>query len=115
MSASNQESKKRGRPTLTEAVLVAIAFAVLVTVCGWFIAGKASPINHGVEPDVHCRPLLGLWVVANFPAAILFISLFSKLGSETQYFFCVFLQWLALGTPLGLIVASMRRAAKTHE
>jgi len=96
----------------TEVVLVALAFAVVVTICGWFIAAKASPLNHGVTPDVHGRPTLGLWVLVNFPAAIMFISVFSKLGSETQYFVCVFLQWLVFAVPVGWLVARMRRAGK---
>ena len=113
METSDQESKKRRCSIVTEAALVAIVFAVSVTACGWLIAGKDSPMNHGVTPDAHDRPLLGLWVLVNFPAAILFISVFGKLGSETQYFFSVFLQWLVLGSLVGWLVASMRRAGKS--
>jgi hypothetical protein len=50
--------------------LMAATIAVVVTVWGWFVAGKGSPINHGVAPDVHDWPLLAVWVVANAPAAI---------------------------------------------
>ena len=81
----------------SQAALFALAFALLVTACGWLIAGKGSPVNHGVTPDVRGNPLLGLWVFANFPAAILFVNAFSKLGSEAEYFFCVFAQWFVLG------------------
>ncbi len=98
----------RQRPWGRVAV-IACAFAVAVTTVGWFLAGKGSPINHGVSPDVHDRPLLTLWVMANFPAAILFVNIFSKLGSEAQYFFCVFLQWLVVGIPVGRIRAMVRR------
>ena len=89
-----------------------MAFAVLVTACGWLIAGRASPVNHGVTPDVRGNPLLGLWVFANFPAAILFLNAFGKLGSEAQYFFCVFAQWFVLGLLPAWLLGQARAAAR---
>ena len=94
---------------------VAIAIAVFVTACGWFVAGKGSPFNHGVPPSVQDRPLLAVWVIANLPAAILFVNVFSKLGSETQYFLCVFLQWLLIGVPFGLSAVSWSKMRKLNE
>jgi len=51
-----------------------------------------------------------LWVLATFPAATLFISVFGKLGSEWQYFLCVFLQWFVVGLGVGGLIATVRRA-----
>lgn len=98
-----------------ETAIIALAFATVVTACGWFVAGKSSPINHGLSPDVHDRPLLMLWVVANSPAGILFVGLFSKHGSVVQYFFCVFVQWLVVGIACGLLMALARKRTNTHE
>lgn len=93
-----------------QVALVAFAFAALITALGWFLTSKGSPINHGVAPDVHDRPDVMLWVFLNFPAALLFINVFGKLGSEASYFLCVFLQWLSIGAALGTVVASVHRA-----
>lgn len=49
-----------------------------------------------------------LWVVANFPAAVLFINVFGKLGSEWEYFLCVFAQWLIVGVGLGMLMVLVR-------
>jgi hypothetical protein len=99
-----------GQPhALGRAALFAVAFAFVVTAVGWVIAAKSSPFNHGVSPDAHDRPVLLLWVVANLPAAILFVNVFSKLGSEPQYFFCVFLQWLMIGVPFGFAASMLKR------
>jgi hypothetical protein len=108
----NQEPEMNRHRPWVKVALVAFAFAVVVTTVGWLIAGKGPPINQGVSPDVHDRPLLMVWVVANFPAAILFVNVFSKLGSEAQYFLCVFLQWLVVGIPIGLLGSLARRPPK---
>ncbi len=91
---------------LSEAALFAMALAVLVTACGWLIAGKASPVNHGVTPEVRENPPLGLWVFANFPAAILFLNAFGKLGSEAQYSSAYSRSGLCLG---GSLLGSLAR------
>jgi hypothetical protein len=95
-----------------EAALFALAFAVFVTACGWLIAGKASPMNHGITPDVRANPLLGIWVFANFPAAILFVNAFGKLGSEAQYYLCIFVQWFVLGSFPAWLLSNARAAAR---
>ena len=111
--AMNITETTAGRKPLhayAKVALVALVFAVLITTGGWFLAAKGSPINHGVAPDVHDRPDMACWVFINFPAAILFISFFGKLGSEASYFLCIFLQWLLVGAGVGTVVASVRRA-----
>jgi len=105
----SQESEIGPECTFTKAALVAVAFALAVTFVGWFIAGRGSPVNHGANPDVHGHPLLMLWVVANLPAAILYVNVFGKLGSEAAYFFCVFVEWLLVGTPVSFVLALLRR------
>lgn len=100
---------------IAKVAAVAISIAIFATVCGWFVAGKGSPLNHGVAPSVQDRPLLGVWVVANLPAATLFVNVFSKLGSETQYFLCVFMQWLVIGVPFGLLAVSLSKMRMLHE
>jgi hypothetical protein len=99
-------------PFSAEVSLIAVGIALLVTACGWLVADKASPLNHGVSPDVHDSPLVMCWVVANFPAAFLFISLFGKLGAEWEYFLCVFIQWLVVGIGWGALTVAVRRAKK---
>ena len=94
--------------------MIAILFALIVTACGWLWVGNASPLNHGVSPDVHADPSVLLWVIANFPAALLFINAFGKIGAEWEYFLCVFVQWLVAGAGLGVLTAAVRRAIR-HE
>jgi len=94
--------------------MIAILFALIVTACGWLWVGKASPLNHGVSPDVHADPSVLLWVIANFPAGLLFINAFGKIGAEWEYFLCVFVQWLVVGAGLGVLTAAVRRAIR-HE
>jgi len=35
-----------------------------------------------------------LWVIANFPAGVLFVNAFGKQGSECRIFFACLIQWL---------------------
>ena len=97
---------------MAKAVVIAVGASILVTAFGWFLMGTASPFNHGRAPSVQDRPGLIFWVVANFPAAILFVSLFGKQGSETLYFVCVFLQWLVIAIPCALLGPIIRRGCK---
>lgn len=112
MSTPEHELRKRCLSVGAEVAGVAILFALIVTACGWLWVGKASPFNHGVFPDVRTSPSVTLWVVANFPAAILFINVFGKAGPEWAYFFCVFTQWLVVGIGLGALIAAARRVVK---
>ena len=112
MTTLEHERRKSLFPLVAETVAMSIAFALIVTAIGWLWVGKTSPFNHGVAPDVSTSPSMKLWVVANFPAAILFVSVFGKLGSEWQYFFCVFVQWFVIGVGIGSLIAPVRRAKK---
>ena len=109
------KTESRGSSTVMTVAIVAISMAVVVTAFGWFVAGTGSPINHGVAPNVQDQPSLTIWVVVNFPAALLFVNVFSKLGSEAAYFLCVFLQWLIIGVPFGLSVVSWSKMRKLNE
>ena len=106
-----QDAKRPRLSPWAEAVLIASIFAIAVTAGGWLVAGKFSPLNHGVSPDVYASPLLAIWVLVTLPAAVMFVNLFGKLGSEWQYFLCVFVQWMIVGLLVGWIIASIRRGA----
>src|SRR5882672_6270989 len=103
MSTVEYETKKRRSPLIAEVAVIALVFAIMVATCGWLWVGKGSPFNHGVFPDVRTSPDVSLWVIANFPAAILFISLFGKSGPEWTYFLCVLIQWFILGVGVGVV------------
>ena len=96
-------------PFAAEVTGIAFLFALIVTACGWFWMGTGSPLNHGVSLDVHNDPPAMLWVIANFPAGVLFVNAFGKQGSEWSYFLCVLIQWLIFSFALGVIVVSIRR------
>jgi len=110
MNVTASTESRKPLHVYAQAALGGVAFAVLITALGWFLTSKGSPINHGVAPDAHDSPDVMLWVFVNFPAGLLFINCFGKLGSEASYFLCVFLQWLPIGAVLGTVVASVRRA-----
>jgi len=48
MSTPENVSKKGHLSRITEATVIAFAFALIVTACGWLWVGKTSPFNHGV-------------------------------------------------------------------
>ena len=108
---------KRRLQTFVRVVGLAIVFAGAVTACGWFIMGTNSPINHGMTVDAHKNDFVFLWVLANLPAAVLFMNLFGSQRSEVTYFLSVFIQWFLGGLVLaGLWAAGnniRRKAAAT--
>ena len=110
MSTLEHEPKKHRLPWIAEAAVIAVAFTLIVTACGWLWVGNTSSLNHGVAPDVHTSPPVMLWVVANFPAALLFLNVFGKLGAEWKCFLCVFVQWFVVGMCVGGLIATVRRA-----
>ena len=112
MSTLQSELKKRRLSLAGEVFLIAVVFGITITTLGWFWVGKYSPLNNGVVPDVHTSPDVMLWVIANFPAAILFLNLTGKNGPEWSYFLCVFIQWFVVGIGVGGSVAVVRRMWK---
>ena len=109
MDQPKLDGGKQLLPLIAKVALIAVLFALLVTACGWLRVGKNSPFNHGVAPDVRASPGVNLWVVANIPAAILFMNVFGKHGAEWQYFLCVFVQWFVGGLAIVGLVATLRR------
>ncbi|MDB6112702.1 MAG: hypothetical protein JWR69_4452 [Pedosphaera sp.] len=89
------------------AFIFAFIGSAMVTGLGWFFLSKASPLNHGVSPDVVSHPPVYLWVIANFPAGIAFISLFGMQGPEWTYFLCVFVQWFVIAGMVGLAFGAL--------
>jgi hypothetical protein len=112
MSRLRSELKKRRLSLAGEVCLVAALFGLAITTFGWFWVGRFSPLNDGVFPDVHASPDVIIWVLANFPAALLFWNLFGKNGPEWSYFLCVFMQWFVVGIGVGGSIAVVRRVWK---
>jgi hypothetical protein len=117
MTPTESKPIKRRLQTLVRVVGLAIVFAGAVTACGWFITGTNSPINHGMTADAHKNDFVFFWVIANLPAAVLFMNLFGSQRSEATYFLCVFIQWFLAGLVLAGLWASghniRKRAAAT--
>jgi len=109
MTAMEHIRKAYRLPSAAEVIIIAFLFALIVTACGWFWVGAGSPLNPGVSLDVYNSPPAMLWVIANFPAGVLFVNAFGKHGPEWSYFLCVLIQWLIFGFVLGVIIASIRR------
>ena len=100
------EGKRAAYRMAVEIALVAAVFAAIATGCLWMFMSEHSPLNHGERPDTTG------WLMLNIPAFYLFMALFGKHGGETNYFLCVFAQWLVLGTGVGVFVAVARRSFK---
>jgi hypothetical protein len=113
MNASHHLLEEHRTKLRTEAILVGIAFALLATAACWLFLDKNSPLNHGVSPDIQGNPFLLLWMLANAPANVLWISISSpRWHSETALVILVFMQWFIVGTGLGFLEAVVRRAMR---
>ena len=77
-------------------LLWSVAGAAVVTVISWLVLGVNSPLNHGVPPDVHDKPLILFWVIPNLPAGIVCVNIFGTHGPEWTYFLCIFVQWFLI-------------------
>ena len=89
-----------------EVAVIAVTYAAIATACEWLFMSEHSPLNHGVRPDTTG------WLILNLPAFYLFIALFGKHGGETNYFICIFVQWLVVGAGVGVFVAAVRGSFK---
>ncbi len=106
-----QEHRKRGIKMPIEVLFVATAFAVVLSICDWFLLGVASQWNLS-SADFNENPWLNVLLLAHAPAVLLYITIFGKpgRGSDAAFLFCVFVQWFAIGIGVGLLVAGIRRA-----
>lgn len=93
-------------------IAVAIGTALIATSLFGLLENKYQEID-----EIRDHSLLLLWGVVNLPALILFTFTFDEVGFKAGLYLCVFIQWLGIGSILGLIwqeAAKRQATAKTE-
>jgi hypothetical protein len=94
-----------GVPFFARLGLILFVFTLSFTGLSWLFLGAHSPMP--------CTRLKLFWAYADFPAQLLFSKTFGYRGSENEFFFFVFLQWLLVGAAIGAYITASRKKATT--
>lgn len=112
MHAPVAERKKRRFVLEAKTILLATGTALVATSLFGLLESKYQEVE-----EIRDHSLLLLWGVVNLPALILFTFTFDEVGFKAGLYLCVFIQWLGIGSILGLTwqEAVKRRAATKAE
>src|SRR6266516_3559925 len=113
MSTLGREFTKNGITARTWVFLIATAFAVIATVCDWFLIRTASLLSpEFTSTSFNDNAWGSALLLAHMPAVLLYITIFGKPGrsrSDVAILFCVFIQWFVIGLGVCLLAAAIRR------
>ncbi|NBV25278.1 MAG: hypothetical protein EBS05_25610 [Proteobacteria bacterium] len=111
MHAPVAETNKRRVVPGPKPGAVALVTALIATSLFWVLDTKYQQVD-----EIREHSLLLIWVVVNLPAILLYSFTSDEITRfNTDFYLCVFLQWLGIGYVLGLAWVQVRQTSDSQQ